>query len=144
MKRFFSATALLLSLTTYAGDQELVPLNIAAHPVIAEVANTETARIQGLKYRKHLRGNHGMLFVYPSPGTYIMWMKDTSVPLSVVFLDEQVVIINMADMLPFSEEPRQAAAPAKFALEMTIGWFSSRGITPGMKVEGLSQAPKAE
>ena len=144
MKHLLAATAFLLSWAAYAAETELVPLSIAGHPVIAEVANTPEAREQGLMYRKHLRGNHGMLFVYPQPGVHGMWMKNTSVPLSVAFLDEQGVIINITDMIPFSEEQRHAAAPAKFALEMPIGWFSKREIKSGTKVEGLSQAPRGE
>jgi uncharacterized membrane protein (UPF0127 family) len=73
-----------------------------------------------------------------------MWMKNTSVPLSIAFLDEQGVIINIDDMVPFSDEQHHAAAPAKFALEMPIGWFSKREIKPGVKVEGLSGAPTGE
>ena len=144
MKHGLAAAVFLLSLASYAAETELVPLNIGGQPVIAEVAHTPEAREQGLKYRKHLRGNHGMLFIYPQPDRYEMWMKDTSVPLSVAFLDEQGVIINVADMAPFSEEHHQAAAPAKYALEMPIGWFDKRGIKPGAKVEGLSQTPRAE
>ncbi|HVS27518.1 MAG TPA: DUF192 domain-containing protein [Burkholderiales bacterium] len=144
MKRFLAATAFLLSWAVYAADTELVPLSIAGHPMIAEVANTPEAREQGLMFRKHLRGNHGMLFVFLQPGVHGMWMKNTSVPLSVAFLDEQGVIINIADMIPFSEEQHHAAAPAKFALEMPIEWFSKQGIKPGAKVEGLSQAPRGE
>ena len=85
-----------------------------------------------------------MLFVFPERGVHAMWMKNTSIPLSIAFLDEQGVIINISDMIPFSEEPRHADAPAKFALEMPKGWFSKRGIMPGAKVEGLSQAPNGE
>lgn len=127
-----------------AAHADLVPLQISGNSLIAEVANTAEAREQGLMYRKHMRGNHGMLFVFPESAVYGMWMKNTSVPLSVAFMDEQGVIINITDMVPFSEEQYHATAPAKFALEMPIGWFSKREIKPGAKVEGLSQAPAAE
>ncbi|MGH8753487.1 MAG: DUF192 domain-containing protein [Burkholderiales bacterium] len=144
MKHLLAATAFLLSWAVYAAETELVPLSIAGHPVIAEVANSPEAREQGLMYRKHLRGNHGMLFVFPESGVHALWMKNTSVPLSTAFLDEQGVIINITDMMPFSEEQYHADAPAKYALEMPIEWFSKRGIKPGVKVEGLSQAPRGE
>ena len=144
MKQVLVFVLLLLSFPAAGTETSLVPLEISGNPMIAEVANTPEAREQGLMYRKHMRGNHGMLFVFPESGVHTLWMKNTSVPLSVAFLDEQGVIINIDDMAPFSEEQHHAAAPAKFALEMPIGWFSKREIKPGAKVEGLSQAPRAE
>ncbi len=135
---------ILVLLCIPAARADLLSLEISGNPVIAEVANTPEAREQGLMYRKHLRGNHGMLFVFPESGVHALWMKNTSVPLSVAFLDEQGVIINIDDMVPFSDEQHHSAAPAKFALEMPIGWFSKREIKPGAKVEGLSQALRGE
>ncbi|MGH8751918.1 MAG: DUF192 domain-containing protein, partial [Burkholderiales bacterium] len=73
-----------------------------------------------------------------------MWMEDTSVALSVAFIDAQGVIINIADMTPFSKDSHAAAAPALYALEMQQGWFGKLGIKPGMTVEGLSLAPRGE
>jgi uncharacterized membrane protein (UPF0127 family) len=142
MKRILVFILVLLCIPAARAD--LLPLEISGNPVIAEVANTPEAREQGLMYRKHLRGNHGMLFVFPESGVHALWMKNTSVPLSVAFLDEQGVIINIDDMVPFSDEQHHSAAPAKFALEMPIGWFSKREIKPGAKVEGLSQALRGE
>ena len=144
MKQVLVFVFLLLSIPAAGTETPLVPLEISGNPLIAEVANTPEAREQGLMYRKHLRGNHGMLFVFPKSGVHTMWMKNTSVPLSTAFLDEQGVIINITDMMPFSEEQYHADAPAKFALEMPIEWFSKRGIKPGAKVEGLSEAPRGE
>lgn len=142
MKRILVFILVLLCIPAARAD--LLPLEISGNPVIAEVANTPEAREQGLMYRKHLRGNHGMLFVFPESGVHALWMKNTSVPLSVAFLDEQGVILNIDDMVPFSDEQHHSAAPAKFALEMPIGWFSKREIKPGAKVEGLSQALRGE
>ena len=144
MKQILVFILVLLAIPAARAETSLVPLEISGNPLIAEVSNTAEAREQGLMYRKHMRGNHGMLFVYPEPGVHAMWMKNTSVPLSIAFLDQQGVIINIEDMIPFSEEQHHAGAPAKFALEMPIGWFSKRGIKPGAKVEGLSQAPSAQ
>jgi len=144
MKQILVFILVLLFIPDARAETSLLHLQISDYTVIAEVSNTPEAREQGLMYRKHLRGNHGMLFIYPEPGVHGMWMKNTSVPLSTAFLDEQGVIINIIDMIPFSEERHHADAPAKFALEMPIGWFNKRGIKPGAKVEGLSQAPRGE
>lgn len=83
-----------------------------------------------------------MLFVFPQDNTYCMWMRNTLIPLSVAFLDDEGRIINIADMAPHSEENHCARRPARYALEMNRGWFAQRGITAGSKVRGLERAPQ--
>jgi uncharacterized membrane protein (UPF0127 family) len=83
-----------------------------------------------------------MLFVFDAPATHCMWMKNTYIPLSVAFLDEQGAIINIADMQPHSEESHCAVRPALYALEMTRGWFAQRGINPGMQLGGIDNAAR--
>jgi uncharacterized membrane protein (UPF0127 family) len=63
--------------------------------------------------------------------------------LSVAFLDEHGVIINIADMRPQTSDTHAAAKPAKYALEVNQGWFAKRGIKPGARIEGLERAPPA-
>lgn len=121
-----------------------ISLKILDHTLSAEIAHTPTARSKGLMYRSHLDKNSGMLFVFPRTNIYGMWMLNTAIPLSVAFLDEKGVIINIADMTPYSAAPHYSAQPAKYALEMNLGWFAEKNITTGIQVEGLEQAPQAE
>lgn len=95
-------------------------------------------------YRSKLAENNGMLFVFPATTIYSMWMVNTAIPLSVAFLDEKGVILNIADMVPYSVTPHSSTQPAKYALEMNLGWFSKRGIREGARAHGLEQAPDAE
>jgi hypothetical protein len=88
-------------------------------------------------YRKSLAQNAGMLFVFEDSATHCMWMKNTYVPLSVAFLDERGTILNIADMTPHSEDSHCAAKPARYALEMSRGWFAERGIKPGSRLRGI-------
>jgi len=81
----------------------------------------------------------GMVFVFEENAAHCMWMKNTLMPLSVAFIDEAGVIINIADMQPHSEESHCAAKPARYALEMNKGWFAQRGIKPGAKLGGLEK-----
>jgi hypothetical protein len=69
-----------------------------------------------------------------------MWMKNTLIPLSVAFLDEQGAIINIADMQPHSEQSHCAERPARYALEMNRGWFAQKGIKRGAKLGGIAEA----
>ena len=118
-------------------------LSLNGQRLTVEVANTEGARMQGLMHRRMLPESRGMLFVFREQALHGMWMVNTYVPLSVAFLDEQGVIINIADMAPHTRTTHSASRPAKYALEVNRGWFTGRGITPGMRVEGLERAPPA-
>lgn len=132
----------LLWLATAAGAQQMpeVALSIGGHKLTAEVAATDASRTQGLMHRRILPEDRGMLFIFPDVARHAMWMMNTYIPLSVAFLDEQGVIINIEDMKPQTQDTHPAARPAKYALEMNLGWFKKRGIKPGAKLEGLDRA----
>jgi uncharacterized membrane protein (UPF0127 family) len=118
-------------------------LSAGIHLIRAEVAHTFETRAQGLMYRRSLGPNEGMLFVFPRAEVQCMWMKNTLVPLSVAFMDEAGKIISISDMQPQTETPHCAAAPAKFALEMSRGWFSAKGVKAGASIVGVEKAPPA-
>ncbi len=118
-----------------------MPLNAGIHLVQAEIANTSETRTIGLMHRKKLGANDGMLFVFPDLARHCMWMRNTLVPLSVAFIDERGVILNIADMQPLNEESHCAAGPARFALEVNQGWFAAKGIKAGARISGIEQAP---
>jgi len=136
-----SAFVLLLLAAAPALAQQLpaVQLKAGMHLIRAEVASDFATRGRGLMHRKGLAPNAGMLFIFDGPSQQCMWMKNTYIPLSVAFLDEQGAIINIADMQPHSEQTHCSARPALYALEMTQGWFAERGIKPGSKLGGLDK-----
>jgi len=120
-----------------------ISLTLNGHKLTAEVAQTNPARMQGLMHRRMLPENRGMLFVFDNVGIHGMWMKNTYIPLSVAFLDERGVIINIADMEPHTTDGHSATKPARYALEVNRGWFAKRSVKPGARVEGIEQAPPA-
>jgi uncharacterized membrane protein (UPF0127 family) len=91
--------------------------------------------------RRALPAQRGMVFVFTQAARHCMWMKNTFIPLSVAFLDEDGRILNIADMTPHSEESHCAAAPARFALEMNRGWFADKGLGAGVTIRGLDRLP---
>lgn len=118
-----------------------ISLNAGIHVIRAEVANTFESRARGLMFREMLGQNQGMLFVFPQVDRHCMWMKNTPLPLSVAFLDETGDIVSISEMLPHTEDSHCAVRPARFALEMPKGWFASKGLRPGTKLQGLDRAP---
>ena len=118
-----------------------IELTAGFHRIEAEVAADQASRMQGLMMRKSMAANQGMLFVFPQAERHCMWMRNTYLPLSVAFLDEQGRILNIEDMQPQTEINHCAVSAARFALEMNRGWFAGKGIKPGQRIGGLGNAP---
>lgn len=133
-----SATALAQN------SMPLMELSAGFHRIEAEVAANDPDRQLGLMNRKAMAVQHGMLFVFPQDNTHCMWMRNTLLPLSVAFLDDDGKIINIEDMKPQTEDNHCARRPARYALEMNLGWFTQRGIKPGVKLGGLDKAPRPQ
>jgi len=141
--KFSSLFALVLSLVGAAGAQTLplIELTAGIHRIEAEVVNTQQTRMTGLMQRRTMPPQRGMLFVFDEARTHCMWMKNTYIPLSVAFLDDGGRIINVADMQPHAEDNHCATRPARYALEMNLGWFRSRNLGPGTVLGGIDRAP---
>jgi hypothetical protein len=137
------ALALTVPLAAAQPQAKLPTLQLSAgiHLIHAEVAATTPARTQGLMRRKSLGANQGMLFVFAEVERHCMWMRNTYVALSVAFIDERGVILNIADMQPQTDDSHCAAAPARYALEMNRGWFAAKGVRPGARISGIDKAP---
>jgi len=130
-------SSLVCSAALHAQQLPQMTLRIGMYRVHAEVADTEQTREKGLMFRRNLAPNAGMLFRFPEAQAYCFWMKNTLIPLSIAFLDEDGSIVNIADMAPQTETSHCAARPVRFALEMNQGWFSGKGLHPGFRFEGV-------
>lgn len=145
MKRISLWLALAAVCATHAAAQALPTMELSAgfHRIEAEVAANNQARMQGLMERKSMATQRGMLFVFERDDRHCMWMKNTFLPLSVAFLDAKGQILNIEDMQPQTHDNHCAALPARFALEMNLGWFTQRGIKRGDRIGGVDKAPRA-
>ena len=114
-----------------------VQLGAGMHVITAEVAANDSARAQGLMYRKALAPNHGMLFAFDQANIQCFWMRNTPIPLSIAFIQDDGIIVNIADMQPMTDTSHCSIAPVRYALEMEQGWFARRGLLPGKKITGL-------
>lgn len=139
--RTLIASVALLAASTAIAELPRVDLTAGFYRVEAEVAATQPDRTQGLMNRQSMPPNHGMLFVFPVTAGHCFWMKNTLIPLSIAFLDEEGRIINIDEMLPQTENNHCPARPARYALEMNAGWFKAKGLKPGTVIGGLDKVP---
>ncbi len=140
----FLVLATLISSGQAVADMPRMELTVGFHRIEAEVAADQTNRMQGLMQRRTMRPNQGMLFVFPQAERHCMWMRNTFLPLSVAFLDEEGRILNIENMQPQTEDNHCAAGAARFALEMNIGWFSGKGLKAGARIGGIERAPRPQ
>ncbi len=103
-------------------------------PATVAIAATNTLRDKGLMGVTRMAADSGMLFVFSDDRQRAFWMKDTPIPLSIVFLDANKKIIFMADMAPNTTTTWGGlnSLPMRYALEVNQGWFAAHGITVGM------------
>ena len=137
----FLWVTLLFGITTFpaAYANPDATLTIKNHKISVEIADTEATRSKGLMFRKHLETNHGMLFVFDKPELEAMWMQNTYIPLSVAFIDDKGVIVNIENMAPLTRELHESNSRVLYALEMNVDWFKKNGIKASEKVIGLDQ-----
>ena len=111
-------------------------LTAGEHDITVYVARSDEERALGLMHRRELPENEGMLFMCDDCAVQKFWMKDTPLPLSVAFLEEDGTILKIADLEPHDLEPESSGHPVRYVLEVNQGWFSERGIAPGTRVSG--------
>jgi uncharacterized membrane protein (UPF0127 family) len=114
-----------------------VKLNAGIHVITAEAATTERTRVTGLMFRERLAPNHGMLFVFDYKSQQCFWMRNTPLPLTIAFIEDDGTVVQLVDMAPQADTLHCSQKPVRFALEMEQGWFAKRGIAPGAKIGGL-------
>ena len=89
---------------------------------------------RGLMNIKNLPENEGMLFCYGKEQLLSFWMKNTTVPLSIAFIDKNKKITQIEDLQPLNEKSVKSLKPAKWALEVNQGWFKENNIKTGDKL----------
>ena len=113
-----------------------VILQAGMFQIEAQVASTPAQREIGLMFRQDMATHEGMLFVFEQPQKQCFWMKNTLLPLTAAFVEEDGTIVNLADMKPQSTESHCSDKPVRFVLEMNQGWFAKRGLKKGFKLKG--------
>jgi uncharacterized protein len=117
----------------------LIPLEITSGSGIrrftVEVARTEDEQAQGLMFRERLAPDRGMLFPFPSPQPASFWMKNTLIPLDMIFIRADGTIARIADnTIPHSLESVRVEEPVIAVLELAGGRAAELGITESDRV----------
>jgi uncharacterized membrane protein (UPF0127 family) len=115
---------------------ETVELTAGMHVIHTELAITPAQQQTGMMFRRGMGNNDGMLFVNDDLGVRCFWMRNTLIPLTIAFLDEDGTIVNLADMAPRTDDSHCSAKPVRFALEVPQGWFAKRGLKAGLRLRG--------
>jgi uncharacterized membrane protein (UPF0127 family) len=106
-----------------------------------EIADTSAKREMGLQYRRELADDQGMLFLFPAEETLTFWMKNTPIPLDMIFIGSDLKIVGIVrDAVPFSTTTRSVGVPSRFVLEIKGGLAKQKGIEVGdaVRFEGVS------
>ena len=116
-----------------------VPLTIRAangpHPFTVEVARTPEEQATGLMYRTSLAADRGMIFPFDPPQDASFWMKNTLIPLDMIFIAADGRIVNIAERtVPLSTAPIYSSDLAVAVLEVNGGTAARLGIRPGDRV----------
>ena len=121
----------------YTFSNEKIEVNIYNKNITfnVEVAKTIEERRTGLMYRKKLYNNEGMLFIFPREKIIQLWMKNTYIPLDVIFISENKVIVDIKkNMEKLSETIVKSKVKSRYALEFNAGLINKLDIEIGDKV----------
>ncbi len=104
--------------------------------VVVELARSEPERTRGLMYRQSLEAGRGMLFLFERSEPLKFWMKNTYIPLDMIFMDEQKRVVFVEENAePLTLQPRGPEVDTRYVLEVPGGWARAHGVEPGVAVK---------
>ena len=115
-------------------DKQCSSIYIEKENLCVELAISQREKSKGLMYRKDLSDSDGMLFIWKNADKRCMWMKNTYIPLDLGFFREDMTLIEVRSLSPRSLTSVCSSEPAKYAIELPKGWFSSNNIKNNSKL----------
>ena len=132
---YFICNFFLVSFYTFSNEKIEVSIYNKNITFNVEVAKTIEERRTGLMYRKKLLNNEGMLFIFPREKIIQLWMKNTYIPLDVIFISKNKVIVDIKkNMEKLSETIVKSKVKSRYALEFNAGLIDKLDIEIGDKV----------
>jgi len=104
-----------------------------------ELAISPHEQSRGLMFRRSMQPDWGMLFIYPREDVLTFWMKNTYIPLDMVFIDDSGTVVGVVTAEPLTLTPRSVGKPSRYVLELVAGTAERLGIVAGtlMQLENI-------
>jgi len=136
MKKHSLALVCLMAITggcatRTAGDLKVIQTQIGNETFKLEVADTDPTREKGLMQRDDMPADHGMLFVFDDESPRAFWMKNTRIPLDILFIDGTKHVISIQQMKAYDLSSTRSGGPAKYAIELNEGAAARAGAKVG-------------
>jgi uncharacterized protein len=121
----------------FGSDATFHPVIIGDATIMVEIADTIKKRSAGLQNRDSLDHDKGMLFIYDDEQYMNFWMKDTSIPLELAYINAQGRILEIITMIPDDHTIKRSREKAQYVLEVNQGWFRAHGIGVGDCIKNI-------
>jgi uncharacterized protein len=140
---FLTLFAVLLQASACQAQPQVIITTVGGRelPFQVEVADTPSKRELGLQYRRDLAVDRGMIFLFPAESEHSFWMKNTPIPLDMIFISRDRKIVGIVEQaVPFSTDSRSVPGASQFVLEINGGLSKRYGIKAGdtVRFHGLS------
>jgi len=105
--------------------------------IVAEVAERPRDRARGLMFRTNMPEDHGMIFVFnEQPEVHEFWMRNTCIPLDMLFVDRDGVIVGIVENIPtMNDSTYSVPCPSSYVIEVNAGYCRRHGIVAGQKIQ---------
>ena len=127
-----------------ASDLPTMKMQIGQKQFELEIANTQDARMTGLMRRDSMPADHGMIFVFRTVQEWSFYMKNTRIPLDIVFVDANGRIVSIQQMKPYELTSISPPAPVKYAIELNQGAAAKAGAKVGDQLRIPDEAKDAK
>lgn len=131
---FIIIVAIIVIINSYNGDNYV---DINGEKIIVEIAQTDKEQQQGLMFRENLCNDCGMLFVFKEEALHSFWMKNTLIPLDMVFINSDLKVVDIIQAVPCVEDFCRHYSPkenALYVLETNMGKFDKKIIGEKVKI----------
>ena len=120
-----------------------VPMTIGSKTFTLEIANDAAEREKGLMRRDSMPADRGMIFVFPAEERLGFYMRNTRIPLDIIFLNANGVVVSIKQMRPYDVSTTYTDAPAKWAIELNQGQAAAAGLKVGdqLKIPDAAREP---
>ena len=147
-RRYFLAVILLLAAGCSSEQPQsnlpTVKMRLGNTEFTLEVAADAMSRERGLMRRDSMPADHGMIFVFREPQRLSFWMKDTRIPLDIVYVDASGKVDSVKQMQPYVRTAVYSDGDVKWAIELNQGAAAKAGVSVGqtLQIPAQAQSPR--